>query len=379
VAHAPPDSALPRRARIREWAQAALCPRADAWDRDESLPQEVVEALAAQGWLGASVAAEWGGLGWDPLDVGILHEEIGRACSSVRSLLTVHGMVAHAVGRWGTAEQRRHWLPRLAAGTAVAGFALSEPEVGSDARSVQATARRVPGGFRLDGHKKWVTFGERADVFLVFARCDGRPCAFLVEPDAPTLDRQPTRGLLGLRASHTAELRLDGHLVPDGALLGRVGAGFPLIALHALDWGRHSVAWGCVGIAQACVDASVAYATRRKQFGAPQLVDRMLTDMIVDVRAARALCTDAAGLRAGRDPRAIGETMIAKYFASNAAARASRDAVQIHGANGCASGYPVQRCFRDAKIMQIIEGSNEIHQVGIARQADCRDARGAGP
>jgi glutaryl-CoA dehydrogenase (non-decarboxylating) len=180
--------------------------------------------------------------------------------------------------------------------------------------------------------------------------------------------------VLGLRASMLAELRLEGCRVPRENVVGRAGFGFSHVASTALDHGRYSVAWGCVGIAQACLDACLRYTSERRQFGSylkdHQLIQQMLTDIITNVRAARLLCLNAGCLRDAGDPRAVVETTIAKYFASTSAARAAHDAVQIHGANGCGSEYPVERYFRDSKIMEIIEGSTQMQQVTIAKCAD---------
>ncbi len=359
------------RAAFRRFADEAIAPRADEFDREERLPPELVARLAREGYLGANVPPEYGGLGLGALTYGLLHEEVGRACSSVRSLLTVHAMTAHALQRWGTREQKTKWLPRLASGETVAAFALTEPEVGSDARSVAAAATIEGGSYVLDGRKKWVTFGQGAGLFLVFAKSGGRDCAFLVERETPGLSVRPIHGMLGVRASMLAELHLEGCRVPRENLVGREGAGFSYVASTALDLGRYTVAWGCVGIGQACLEASFKYAAERQQFGVylreHQLIQRMLTDMLVQVRAARLLCHQAGTLREAGDPQSVTETSIAKYFASTVAARAAGDAVQIQGARGCSAESPVQRYLRDAKIMEIIEGSTQMQQITIAQ------------
>ncbi len=221
----------------------------------------------------------------------------------------------------------------------------------------------------LHGTKKWTTYGQVADLFLVFARTEGKPVAFLVERGAPGLEVRPLRGVTGTRASMLAELRFDGCRVPKASRVAGPGFGIG-VALSALEVGRFSVASGCVGIIQACLDASLAYASTREQFGARirehQLVQRMVTNMATDLRAARLLCRHAAELRDAGDPSAAGEIFVAKYFASTAATRAALDAVQIHGANGCTEEFPVERYLRDTRVMEIIEGSTQIQQVTIA-------------
>jgi alkylation response protein AidB-like acyl-CoA dehydrogenase len=367
------DLCASERAEFKTFVDRHVRARAEQFDAEERIPASVIEQVAEAGYLGYALPANYGGGGNGLLAWGFLNEEFGRGCSSLRSLLTVHGMVCHALLRWAGDATRARWLPRLAAGRAIGAFALSEPNSGSDAHAIEATVRAVDGGFVLDGRKKWISFGQTADVLLVFARCNGQPAAFLVERAAAGVEIVPVRGLLGLRGSMVADMRLDGCRVDATALVGGMGLGLH-VAGWALDLGRYSVAWGCVGIAQGCVETSVRYANERRQSGAllkdHQLVRRMMTEMIVNVRAARLLCVDAGRLQEARDPRAMLQTSIAKYFSARAAARAARDAVQIHGANGCTAHYPVARYFRDAKIMEIIEGSDEIHQLAIAASTE---------
>jgi glutaryl-CoA dehydrogenase (non-decarboxylating) len=298
---------------------------------------------------------------------------VGRACAAAHSLLTVHGMSLSALLRWGTAEQREDWVPRLAAGDAIIAFALSEPGAGSDAARLATAAVRTDDGYELTGTKKWISFGQVADVFLLFARLGDGITAFLVERDAPGLTVLPISGLSGCRGAMLAELRLEGCRLPASSVVGRPGTGWQWVAATALDTGRYSVAWGCVGLAQACLDAALRHAARRQQFGRPlaehQLVQAMIADMVVEVAAARLLCHRAGQLRAAGDPDAILATSIAKYHAARTANRVAADAVQIHGAIGFLETSPVQRHWRDAKIMEVIEGSTQIQQVVIASAA----------
>lgn len=361
------------RAEFRAFAGQAIAPFADQFDREERMPPDLIAHLASRGYLGAVLPAEVGGMGVDMITFGLLNDEIGRACSSVRSLLTVHSMVAYSILRWGNQRHRERWLPRLAGGQSLAAFALTEPNAGSDATNIEATAERREDSYVLNGRKKWITFGQVADLFLVFARCGEKPSAFLVERASPGLTTQPIQGLLGTRASMLAELHLDDCEVPRENLLGGLGFGISAVALSALDLGRYSVAWGCVGIAQACLDASLAYADTRRSFGAPlkqhQLIQEQIANMVTGVKAARLLCRNAGRLKDAGDPRATSETLVAKYFASTMASRAASDAVQIHGANGCGGEYPVQRYLRDARVMEIIEGSNQMQQIMISQDA----------
>jgi glutaryl-CoA dehydrogenase (non-decarboxylating) len=361
------------RTEFRQFVDAHVVPEANAWDREELMPREVVRELANSGYLGAVVPVSKGGAGFDSVEFGLLNEELGRGCSSLRSLLTVHSMVALTMLRWGTELQKTLWLEKLGQGRTIGAFALTEIEAGSDAREIRTEAIESGDDFVLSGHKKWITFGQMADLFLVFARSERGPCAFVVERSAPGLVISPVHGMLGTRASMMAELRFEQCLVPKQNLVGAPGFGLSHIASSALDCGRYSVAWGCVGIGQACLESCLEYAGWRKQSGAllreHQLIQRMITQMVAGVKAARLLCRHAGQLRDAGDPASIIETSIAKYFACRTAAEIARDAVQIHGANGCSSEYPVERFYRDAKIMEIIEGSNEIQEITIAQSA----------
>jgi alkylation response protein AidB-like acyl-CoA dehydrogenase len=361
------------RAEFRDFVNRHVLPYADGYDREEHLPPQTIELAARGGYLAAFLPAEWGGRGMDMVTWGLLNEEFGRGCSSLRSLLTVHGMVSQTILKWGSKQQREAWLPGLSSGATLAAFGLTEPDTGSDAGGVESTAVLSGDSYILNGHKKWITFGQIAGLFLIFARSEGKLAAFLLTKDTPGLSVTPITGMLGVRASMLAGLKMNDCRVPRENLVGRLGFGLTHIASHALDYGRYSVATGSVGIAQGCLEACLRYAGERKQFGAylkdHQLIQRMLTDMITNIDAARLLCYQAGYLKDTGDPRAIIETSIAKYFASTTARKVADDAVQIHGANGCSGDYPVQRYLRDAKIMEIIEGSTQIQQITIAKYA----------
>ncbi|WP_235926092.1 acyl-CoA dehydrogenase family protein [Actinokineospora pegani] len=356
-----------------EFVDRRVVPIADDLHRSQYTPPQVIDELGRRGLLGLPIPAEYGGGGCDAVTLGLLAAELGRGCSSLRSLLTVHTMVAHVLARWGSRAQRETWLPRLASGECVAALALSEPEVGSDATAVRTRVERDGDELVLHGHKKWITYGHVADLLLVVARGPEGPTAVLVERSRPGVRTRLITGMIGIRASMTADVHLDGVRVPADHLLGRPGLGTTQIAGTALDLGRYTVAWGSVGIIAACLGASVAYADTREQFGAPirehQLVRRLISDMYADYHASRLLCLDAGVRRDRRDPAALPAASLAKYTASTAAVRAASDAVQVHGANGCGSEYPVQRYLGDAKVMEVIEGTTQLHQVGLADHA----------
>lgn len=356
---------------FRDFAQREVAPHAQRYDEEQNTPPELIAKFAQQGYLGALIPTDYGGTPLDMVSFGLLNEELGRVCSSTRGLLTVHSMVAQALARWGSREQQQRYLPRLATGELIGAFALTEPNVGSDARSVEAVATPTDQGFLLQGRKKWITFGQVADLFLVFAQCKRKVSAFLLERKTSGFSATPIRGMLGMRAGMLAELRLDDAFVPKENLIGGVGFGLASIATAALDIGRYTVAWGCVGLAQGCLDACLSYTSQRKQFGTylkeHQLIQQMISNMITNTQAARLLCYQAGYTKDVGSPDTVMQTWIAKYFASEVASKAASDAVQIHGANGCAGDQLVQRFYRDAKIMEIIEGSTQMQQVLISR------------
>ncbi|MBD2448901.1 acyl-CoA dehydrogenase family protein [Nostoc sp. FACHB-152] len=357
-------------AEIRVFVNQEIFPHAGEWDQKEFTSPKLIKKIAQRGFFGAVLPQEYGGEGMDMISYGILNEEIGRGCSSVRSLLTVHNMVSQAICKWGSKLQKDYWLSKLATGEIIAAFALSEPNVGSDAKNVETTAIFTGNTYILNGRKKWITYGQIADLFLVFAKCEGKQTAFLVEKNNPGLLVKPMSGILGTRASMVAELQFNNCEVAEENLVGKLGFGFSYIAASALDYGRYSVACGCVGIAQACLEACIEYTSDRKQFDVylkeHQLIRQKISQMITNIKAARLLCYQAGYLKDINHPNSIIETSIAKYFASTAATKIANDAVQIHGGNGCSNEYPVERYLRDSKIMEIIEGSTQIQEITIA-------------
>lgn len=361
------------REEFRSFVEEEISPNAGQFDREERIPDKTIAMLAKKGYLGSMIPKEYGGMGIDNITIGILNEEVGRACSSVRSLLTVHGMVALAIQRWGTQEQRDYWLPKMSKGETIGAFGLTEPEVGSDAKSIESVAVKTNDNYILNGKKRWTTMGQIADIFLIFVQCQGSPTAFLVEKGTPGLSIKPMSGLLGARASMIAEIELNNCQVHEKNIVGRIGTGLSHVALSSLDYGRYTIAWGCVGLGQACLEKSVHYTRKRKQFGEPlrkhQLIQQMITEMVVDIKAARLLCYNAGVLRDMADPESIMETWNAKYFASKMANKVANHAVQIHGANGCINQNDIERYYRDARINEIIEGTTQMHEVLIATNA----------
>ncbi|HBF82254.1 MAG TPA: acyl-CoA dehydrogenase [Streptomyces sp.] len=364
---------------VRELAEdfvaREITPHVVAWDRAESVDRSIVKKLGALGFLGLTIPEEYGGSGGDHLAYCLVTEELGRGDSSVRGIVSVSlGLVAKTVASWGSEEQKRRWLPRLTSGEALGCFGLTEPGTGSDAGSLSTTAVRDGDDYVINGSKMFITNGTWADVVLLFARTGDAPghrgvSAFLVPADAPGLTRRTVHGKLGLRGQATAELVLEDVRVPATALMGPEGKGFS-IAMSALAKGRMSVAAGCVGIAQAALDAAVRYAGEREQFGKSiasyQLVQELISDISVDVDAARMLTWRVADLvDRGQDFATAAST--AKLFASEAAVRAANNALQVFGGYGYIDEYPVGKLVRDARVMTLYEGTSQIQKLIIGR------------
>ncbi len=361
------------RASAKEFVDCYISPHANEFERAGRLPEELLERMSDAGLWAPFLPLEFGGSALDLTTLGEIHEEVGRGCSSVRSLLTVHTMLSWALMRWGSGEQRQRWGQALARGDVLGAFCLSEPAAGSDAGGIQTTAVPTAGGWLLNGTKTWITNGQRADLYLVFARAGASIAAFLVPRQTPGVVVRAVPEILGTRASMLAQVSFDEVELGPDALLGPSGFSSGMVLTGTLDLGRYSVAAGSVGIIQACLDACASYTTQRQVNGARlrdfQLIQAKVTDMVTDARAARLLVAEAGRLKDAGEPATILATWVAKYFASTAAARHASEAVQIHGANGCGGQYPVARLYRDAKVMEIIEGSNEIQRITIADEA----------
>ncbi|APS22444.1 MULTISPECIES: acyl-CoA dehydrogenase family protein [Streptomyces] len=352
-----------------------VAPHVVAWDRAENVDRSIVKKLGGLGFLGLTVPEEYGGSGGDHLSYCLVTEELGRGDSSVRGIVSVSlGLVAKTIASWGSEEQKRQWLPRLTSGEAIGCFGLTEPGTGSDAGNLVTRAVRDGGDYVVNGTKMFITNGTWADVVLLFARTNDSPghrgvSAFLVPADTPGLTRRTVHGKLGLRGQATAELVLQDVRIPASCLLGPEGKGFS-IAMSALAKGRMSVAAGCVGIAQAAQDAAVRYAGEREQFGKAiarhQLVQELLSDIAVDVDAARLLTWRVADLiDRGQDFATAASK--AKLYASEAAVRCANNALQVFGGYGYIDEYPVGKLLRDARVMTLYEGTSQIQKLIIGR------------
>ncbi len=360
----------------KRFAAQHILPQARERAEDESFPLEVMRLLAEAGLYGGPFPEQYGGAGIDNVSYALVCEAIGGASPSVfTSALTVQlSLVGTSIYAYGNEEQRRRWLPQVLSGRLVGAFALSEPNVGSDPAAVELTARRENGCWRLTGSKFWTSNGALADVIVVFAQTEPGArhrgmAAFLVDGNSPGLTRQPIKGKLGLHASNLAALYFDGVLVDDDRLLGQVGEGFR-VAQAALESGRLSTAACAVGIAQTCLDLCLEYARERKQWGKPigghQLVQELLADMAIECEAARLLTLRAARARDSGEG-ATRWVAMAKAFATEAAVRAARNAIAVHGGAGYLSERLVEGYLRDAIGLSLYEGTTQIQKLLVAR------------
>ncbi|MDN3022113.1 acyl-CoA dehydrogenase family protein [Streptomyces sp. S.PB5] len=371
----------------RDFVDREIAPHVITWDRAEEVDRGIVKKLGEVGFLGLTLDEEYGGSGGDHLAYCLVTEELGRGDSSVRGIVSVSlGLVAKTIASWGSEAQKRQWLPGLTSGELVGCFGLTEPGTGSDAGNLTTRAVRDDGGpsrssgaesgggYVINGTKMFITNGTWADVVLLFARSTDAPghkgvSAFLVPTDTPGLTRRTIHGKLGLRGQATAELVLEDVRVPASAMLAPEGKGFS-VAMSALAKGRMSVAAGCVGIAQAALDAALGYAGEREQFGKTiahhQLVQELITDIAVDVDAARLLTWRVADLIDRGQPFAT-ESSKAKLFASEAAVRAANNALQVFGGYGYIDEYPAGKLLRDARVMTLYEGTSQIQKLVIGR------------
>jgi alkylation response protein AidB-like acyl-CoA dehydrogenase len=356
-----------------DFASAELAPAAAAAEAEGRFPRELIRKVGSLGLLGMPYPEELGG-GGQPYEVYLqVLEEIAGAWASVGVGVSVHVMSCYPLATFGTQSQRERWLPEMLGGELLGGYCLSEAQAGSDAAALRARARRHEDSFRIDGSKAWVTHGGEADFYTLFARTSedrsGGVSCFLVPGDAPGLTAQPPETKMGLTGSTTATLDYDDVAVAGDRLVGDLGQGLP-IALRALDSGRLGIAAVAVGLAQAALDHATTYAGERQTFGRPiiehQGLGFVLADMAAAVESARATVLEAARRRDRGLPFSR-QASIAKLIATDAAMSVTTDAVQVLGGYGYTKDFPVERYMREAKVMQIFEGTNQIQRMVIAR------------
>jgi butyryl-CoA dehydrogenase len=371
------DAQLLSRNMAREFAEKEIMPLAAEDDKNEYFRPETIKKMAALGMLGGPMPQEWGGLGIDTVCYTIICEEIARASASVfTTALTVHvSLFQMPVLKWASEELKRKYLPRTTKGELLGAFAMTEPNVGSDAASIETTATQAGNHWVLNGNKMWISNGGVADLLLVITQADKSKrhrgiAAFLVERGTKGFSSKDIHNKLGLKASNTAELIFDDCRVPAENMVGQVGDGFR-VAMFALDNGRISTASACVGVAQGCIDTATKYALERHQFGKPiasfQLIQEMLAESIVETDAARFLVRRAAFVKDKGEP-VTKEACMAKYYAAEVAVRTATKAVKVHGGYGYAREYNVERYYRDAMGLCLYEGTGEIQKLIIGRE-----------
>ncbi len=368
----------------RAFVQSEIEPYVKQWERDGDHPPEIYDKMAAQGLLGSPFPTEYGGGGLDAVSYAILTEELAKGCSSLRTSISVHGSLAGSTIKYhASQEQKDRWLPDMAVGKKLAAWAITEPGSGSDAAGMQTTARKDGDEYILNGQKAWISNGGLADYVIVYAKTNpelrhkGISC-FLVEKGTPGFDviAIESKNKLGLRSSPTATLGFTDCRIPAANLIGNEGDGWKN-AMFVLNHGRLSVAAGGVGIAQAAMDAAVKYAIDREAFGRPigryQLVQAMLAEMDMNIQAGRLLVWHAARTREAYDrgeatrDEWTQSVSRAKLFVAEMSLKVCEDAIQVHGANGYTDDFPVERYWRDAKVLGIYEGTNQIQRLILGR------------
>jgi alkylation response protein AidB-like acyl-CoA dehydrogenase len=360
-----------RHGEFKEFAASNVEPFAGQWDREQRLPDSVISLLGTSGYLGCCLPADYGGRGWDTVTFGLLNEALGRVSPALTGVLTVQAMVSMALLKWGTKEQKSTWLPPLARGELIGAFALTEPGAGSDTRCLTTEFAPEGDGFTLNGGKNWISCGQFAGVFLVFGKLGQRTVACLVPSDAAGLEVEPIHDLMGFRAAGLAEIRFNDVKVRAANLVGKPGFALSHVAPVGLQYGRISTACSGLGLLGGCVEDSIAYAARRKigdrSLGGLGMIRSLIAAMGADLEAGRLLCHSACRAQDDHLPEAFERTLIAKYFTARAAVKAASDAVQIRGASGCHGSSAVSRFYRDAKILEIIEGTTQIHEDLLGR------------
>ena len=355
----------------KDFIKTELVPVAAEIDSSGRYPAALIKKLGDRKYLTPTLPAEYGGMNLTPLEYGNFTETVGKVCQATRTLLTVHNsLVAETILRWGTEEQKSEYLHDMSSGKKIGAFALSEPKIGSDAKAVTTQYEKKGDSYIVNGKKKWISFGGIADFFLVIAGNSSIVSAFLVDKNLSGVKVEEMKGLLAGRGAHIAQIEFDNVEVPSAKLLGGEGNGLAYIVSTALDHGRYSIAWGGIAIAQAALEAMVTYSRKREQFGEKiykhEAIQQMIGEATAKLHSARALCEKVACMRSENHPDNVMETNIAKYITSKTAVEVTNTALQIHGGNGCWDQYPVERLFREARILEIIEGASQIQEKLIA-------------
>ena len=369
-----PDDQLAIREVARTFAAEAIAPHALRWDETKHLPVEVLREAAALGMGGIFVREDVGGSGLTRLDAALIFEALATGCPTVSAFLSIHNMASSMIDRWGSDVLRRRWLPRLCKAELLASYALTEPGSGSDAAALRTTARRDGDHYVLDGSKQFISGAGASDLYVVMVRTGGAGpggiSALVVQGDAPGMSFGPNERKMGWNAQPTRQVVFEGCRVPVANLLGPEGTGFR-IAMAGLDGGRLNIGACSLGGAQAALDKALAYTRDRRAFGKRldefQALQFRLADMATELEAARVFLYAAAAAFDRGDADATQRCAMAKRFATDVGFRVANDALQLHGGYGYLAEYGIEKIVRDLRVHQILEGTNEIMRVIIAR------------
>lgn len=358
----------------RDFAQGELAPHAARWDADGYFCRETIARAGEMGFCGLYTPQHWGGLGLSRLNAAIVFEELAAGCTSTTAYLTIHNMATWMVARWGGEALCRHWVPRLASGASLASYCLTEPQAGSDAAALRTQAVRHGEYYVIDGGKAFISGGSRTDLLVVMARTGaagaGGISAFAVPVDTPGISFGKLEAKMGWNSQPTCAIHFDAVRVPLHHRLGEEGQGFAM-AMKGLDGGRINIAAGSIGTAQAALNRAQLHLKERVQFGRElaqfQALQFKLADMLTELVAARQMVRLAAWKLDTESPDASAYCAMAKRFATDAGFNVANDALQLHGGYGYIREYPLERHVRDTRVHQILEGSNEIMRLIIAR------------
>ena len=362
---------------VRKFAETELAPVAPEIDKSGEFPMKSIKKMAQLGLLGIVVPEKYGGSGFDFVSLAIAIEEISRVCASTGVIVAVNNsLVTYPILQFGNEEQKNKYLPVLCSGEKLGAFGLTEPNAGSDVAAMEATAKLDGNHYILNGTKRFITNAGAAGIFVVFA-CTNKELkhkgisAFIVERDTPGFSFGKHEDLMGIRATANCELIFEDCKIPKENLLGIEGEGFK-ICMNTIDVSRIDIGAQAVGISQGALDEAVKYSKQRKAFGQPlcdfEMVQSMLAEMATEIQAARLLVYYAGSCKDKGMPRFSKESAMSKLFAANIAVDVTRKAVQIHGGYGYSKDYPVERMYRDAKILELYEGTSEIQKLVIARE-----------
>lgn len=359
----------------RSFADDKFAPKATEWDEKGHFPEDVIRSVGELGLAGIYVREDVGGSGLGRLDAVLVFESLAHSCPSIGSFISIHNMNASMIDRFGSEEQRQKWLPKLCAMELICSYCLTEPGAGSDAAALKTKAERDDNGWKLNGTKSFISGAGYSDLYIVMARTGGDGAkgisAMLVEKGTPGLSFGANEHKMGWKAQPTAEVMFDDCVIPADHLLGEEGKGFRY-AMAGLDGGRLNIAASALGAAQCALDKSVVYAKDRKAFGRPiadfQSLQFKLADMETELQAARIFLYQAASKLDADAPDATKHCAMAKRFVTDIAFKVANEALQIHGGYGYLSDFGLEKIVRDLRVHQILEGTNEIMRVIVARQ-----------